>query len=89
MQDSVKDINTESNTKESKGKKAKRVVALIGVIVMVVLIIATFIVALMSFPGSQQVFLLLVGCDVIVPIMIWGYTLLIKAASDEDDKISN
>ncbi len=69
--------------------KFKRVVALTGVVLLVLLLIATFVVGCMSFEGSQQVFVALVGFDIIIPVIVWGYMLLVKWASDRDDKLQN
>lgn len=79
---------TEVNN-ESKFKRAKRVVAILCVIIMVALLIATFVAACVTFEGSQQVFMALVGIDIIFPVIIWGYMSLVKWASDNDDKLQN
>lgn len=69
--------------------KLKRVAALCGVAIFVLLLIATMIVACISFPGSQQVFIFLVACDILLPVFIWAYMLLIKVASRADDDMKN
>jgi len=71
------------------GKKIKRIVALGGVILMVLLIIATLVVAFLSFPGSQKVFIALLACDILLPVFIWIYMTIYKMASKADDDLMN
>lgn len=51
--------------------KAKRIAAMTGVILLAVMILATFIVACLDFEGSGQVFLALLLCDFVVPVLMW------------------
>lgn len=77
------------NNKTSKLIMFKRVVALCGAAILALLLLATLIVGCLSFEGSQQVFMALVGCDIILPVIIWGYMVLVKWASKKDDEIQN
>lgn len=49
----------------------KRILAIIGLILIALWIIATFVVALLSFPAKSVVFpILIFGC-ILLPIMLW------------------
>ncbi len=49
----------------------KRILAIIGLILIALWIIATFVVALLSFPAKSIVFpILIFGC-ILLPIMLW------------------
>lgn len=69
-------------------EKIKRVVALSGVILIVLLLIATLVVALLSFPGSQKVFIALVACDILLPVFLWIYMTIYRLASKADDDMN-
>lgn len=56
---------------------------------MVLLIIATLVVAFLSFPGSQKVFIALLACDILLPVFIWIYMTIYKMASKADDDLMN
>lgn len=51
--------------------KNRRIAAMLGIILLVVLIVLTFIVACLDFEGSGQVFLALILCDFVVPVLMW------------------
>ncbi|MGN0346714.1 MAG: hypothetical protein ACI4DU_05455 [Lachnospiraceae bacterium] len=69
-------------------KKTKQIFALLGVILIGVIVLATLIVAILPFPGSDKCFLVLLGCDIILPVLIWMYMMIYKWARRADDEVT-
>lgn len=65
----------------------KRIIAIAGVIILVGTIIATLVVAIMNKPGTHNLFMGLLAADVVIPVMLWGYLMLYRWASRNDDKV--
>lgn len=59
-------------------KNSKKIAAWAALVVIVVLIIATFVTALIDFPGSDIVFRSLLAATVLLPILVWLYMWLYK-----------
>lgn len=51
--------------------RGKRIAALTGVILLIVMVLATLVVACLDFNGSHQLFMVLVFCDISVPVFLW------------------
>ncbi|MGN0325688.1 MAG: hypothetical protein ACI4DW_05220 [Lachnospiraceae bacterium] len=51
--------------------RGKRIAALTGVILLIVMVLATLVVACLDFHGSHQLFMVLVFCDISVPVFLW------------------
>ena len=78
----------ETEIKMNAKYNAKRIFALLGVILIGIMVLATLIVAIIPFPGSDKYFLVLLGCDIILPVLIWMYMMLYKWARRADDEVA-
>lgn len=59
-------------------KKFVQILALITVIAVAVLVILTFIFAFMTTPQSNVIFTGLVAADIIVPVSVYVFLLIVK-----------
>ena len=59
-------------------KKFVQILALITVIAVAVLVILTFIFAFMTTPQSTVIFTRLVAADIIVPVSVYVFLLIVK-----------
>lgn len=50
------------------------------------MIIATFLVAVIPFPGSEKVFLGLLVLDIVLPVSLWIYMHIYQWAKKEDEQ---
>ena len=64
-------------------KKAQRILALIGIIVLVGLYITTFVASIINTEFSQQLFTASLYCTVIIPIMLYAYSLIYKVVKNK------
>lgn len=70
--------------KDTKSKKIARIVALTGAIILLLMFVATLIVALVDFPNNDKVLAALLGCDIIIPTLIWIYLIIYRTAAGRD-----
>ena len=68
-----------------KNSNIKRKLALISIIVIVLMIIATLVVACVRFPGSDRVFIVLIGLDVFIPVLMWMFLYIVGRAKGDDN----
>ena len=69
-------------------KKTKRILAITGVILLAVLYLSTLVFALMG-KDFFQLFMVSIICSVMIPVLIWAYTLvyrLVKKQNEEEEK---
>lgn len=66
-------------------KKRKRILALIGVILLISMYLCTLIFAVLDFPGSDGLFKLSVACTILIPVLLYAYTLIYRLSSKNDD----
>lgn len=81
-------------------KKTKQILAIVMIVILVGLYIATFVFALLDFPGSDRLFQACLFATVALPILlwvyIWGYGALTHKKNmaslfpdgDKDEKVS-
>lgn len=67
-------------------KKMKRILALIGIILLVGLYVISFIASIFNTSFSHNLFTASLYCTFIVPIMIYGYTLVYKVLKGKKDQ---
>lgn len=72
----------------NKGK-LKRIVALIGAIILVLIYVATLVVAVVNFEGADKVLNGLIACDIVIPLILWGYLTIYRIASKKDESLVN
>ncbi len=63
-------------------KKAKQIAAWICIIALLTLYIATFVVSLLDFPGSDALFRACLAATVCLPILLWIYIWLYGKVKD-------
>lgn len=66
-----------------------RIMALTGVIILLISVIATMVVAIVKFEGSDRVFNALLVADVVIPGILWCYIMLYKMAKRKDEKLAS
>lgn len=67
-------------------QKSKRIVAIIAIIVLVACYITTFVAALFDSPFAASLFQASLFCSCAVPIVIYGYLLLIRYAKKNKEE---
>lgn len=70
-------------------KKVKQILALIGAILLVALYFTTLILAITDNSGTMNMFFASVVATIIIPVLIWAYTLiyrLTRGNKDSDEK---
>lgn len=77
-----------SNNLNSKKNLIKRIVALVGAIILILMFVATLVVAVIPFEGSDRVFKALIGCDIFIPIILWAYIMIYKWAAGKDNNMN-
>ena len=78
--------------KEIPMKKVKQILALIGVILLAALYITTLILAITDNSGTMNMFFASVVATIIIPVLIWAYTLIYRLSrgkKDSDEKNMN
>ncbi len=67
-------------------KNLKRILALAGVALLVLLYFATLLCALFDASSSMFFFRASVTCTILVPILLWGYTVIYRLAKKKNEK---
>ncbi len=65
-------------------KKFKRILAWAGIVLLVGMYLATFLLAIFDHSASMSMFRASVGCTILVPVMLYAYTLVYKWTKDRD-----
>lgn len=66
-------------------EKSKRIAAIIGIIVLVGCYLTTLVAALMKSPNAWALFQASLFCSLVIPIVIYGYMILIKVTRHKDE----
>jgi len=66
-------------------KKGKRILAIIGVILLVGMYASTLIFALIDRSASLGLVKASIACTIVVPVLIYAYTLVYKLIKDKND----
>jgi len=66
-------------------KKGKRILAAVGVILLVGMYGSTLIFALFDHSASQGLLKASIACTILVPVLIYAYTLLYKLMKDKNN----
>ena len=69
-------------------KKSKRIMALIGAILLVLLYVSTLIFAFIDSVVSQKLLMAAIAATILLPVLLYIYTLFSRA-SHTDDSDSN
>lgn len=70
-------------------KKTKQILAIIGVILLVGMYGFTIVAAFTASPNSPGLFLASIGATILIPFLIWGYTLIYKLVHKNDTLSDN
>lgn len=68
-----------------KNPKAKRIIALSVVILLVCLYLSTLVFALIDSPFSHELLMISVMATIVLPVLMYGFTIFIKVTNDEPD----
>lgn len=66
-------------------KKFQRILALIGVAALVLLYASTLVFALMDSEQSTNLLMASVAATILIPVLIYGFTLFTKLSKNESD----
>ena len=67
-------------------KRIKRILAITGVVLLVLLYLITLLCARFDASSSMFLFRASVTCTVLVPILLWGYTVIYRLAKKKNEK---
>ena len=70
-------------------KKGKRILAIIGVILLVGMYASTLLFAFIDTSQSKGLLKASIGCTILVPVMIYAYTLVYKLVKDKSKDNEN
>lgn len=66
-------------------KKTKRILALVGVILLVAMYGSTLLFAIIDNSDSMVMFKASIAATIIIPVLLWAYTLVFKLVKKDDD----
>lgn len=66
-------------------KNLKRIMAGAGALLLLGMYIATLIFALIDHPSSDMLFKASLICTVVIPVLLYGYTLVYKVTRKNDE----
>lgn len=69
-------------------KKIQRILALAGVTALVLLYASTLVFALMDSEQSTNLLMASVAATILIPVLIYGFTLFTKLSKNESDHTS-
>ena len=67
-------------------KQIKRILAALGIILLVAMYLITLFCAIFDTGSEMVMFKASVTCTVLVPILLWGYTVIYRLAKGKDEK---
>ena len=67
-------------------KQIKRIIAAAGIALLVIMYLVTLICAIFDTSNGMFMFKASVMCTVLVPILIWGYTVIYRLAKGKDEQ---
>lgn len=65
-------------------KKTKRTLALVGAVLLILLYLSTLILAIVDHSHTMGVFKLAISLTILVPVLIYGYTLIYRVTKKDD-----
>lgn len=67
-------------------KKIRRILALTGVILLAALYLVTLLCAIFDTDSSMFFFRASVMCTILIPILLWGYTVIYRLAKGKNEQ---
>lgn len=66
-------------------KKAKRILALLGASVLILMYLCTLAFALMDHPAAADLLRASIGCTILIPVLLYGFLLVYRLLSHDQD----
>lgn len=66
-------------------KKLQRILAMLGIVALVLLYASTLLFALMDSEQSTNLLMASVAATILIPVLIYGFTLFTKLSKNESD----
>lgn len=70
-------------------KKYKRSLALLGAVLLILLYVSTFLFALFDHSASLGLLKASIACTILLPVLLYAYTLVYKASRKDEDGSDN
>ena len=67
-------------------KQMKRILAIIGIVLLVTMYFITLLCAIFDTGNDMFMFKASVTCTILVPILLWGYTVIYRLAKGKNEK---
>ncbi len=67
-------------------KQIKRILAILGIVLLVAMYLITLLCAVFDTGNGMIMFKASVTCTVLVPILLWGYTVIYRLAKGKHQK---
>lgn len=67
-------------------KQLKRILAIIGIVLLVAMYFITLLCAIFDTRNEMFMFKASVTCTILVPILLWGYTVIYRLAKGKNEK---
>lgn len=67
-------------------KRIKRILAVIGTVLLICMYLAALFCAIFDTENSMFLFKASIICTILVPILIWGYTVIYRLAKGKDEQ---
>lgn len=67
-------------------KQIRRILAILGIVLLVSMYLITLFCAVFDTGNDMAIFKASVTCTILVPILIWGYTVIYRLAKGRQEK---
>lgn len=67
-------------------KRIRRIIAIIGVVLLAVMYLVTLLCAIFDVSNGMVMFRASVTCTILVPILLWGYTVIYRLAKGKNEQ---
>lgn len=67
-------------------KRIKRILAMAGAVLLILMYLGTLACALLDTSSTLVMFRASVLCTILVPVLIWGYTVIYRLAKGRDEQ---
>lgn len=67
-------------------KQIRRILAILGIVLLVTMYLLTLLCAIFDTGNGMTLFKASVTCTVLVPILLWGYTVIYRLAKGRNEK---
>lgn len=67
-------------------KQIRRILAILGIVLLVTMYLLTLLCAIFDTGSGMMLFRASVTCTILVPILLWGYTVIYRLAKGRNEK---